>query len=470
MSRDPNMARRLLKLVPEARPRVRRQLLDRVEPPQLIALVYVLGILLGTAALHLPGVQAPGADLSSVDLLFTATSALCITGLVVADTAEAFTRQGQLILLLLFQIGGLGIIAFGTLFAVLAGRRVNFTERQHLAEQLNALNVGSVLSLLRIIFLYTLVAEAVCAGLLALRFVPDFGWREGLYQAAYHSVSAYNNAGFVVLPRGMGPYAEDPLVCGVIAVQIILGGLGFLVQLNVLTHLLRPRRNRLLTYSKLTLLTTAGLLVLGFVLLLALEWGNARTFGAFSEPGRVLAAFFQSVVPRSGGFSTVDMERLTNGSLFVMTALMFVGANSGSTGGGIKTSTFAILLGSAWNLISGRTELIAFKRRIPTSTVVRAGTVTTIYTLLVGSAFFALVVSNPQLGFTHLLFETVSAAATVGLSMNTTPKLNDAGLIILTVLMYLGRIGPVTFALALNQRQVKRGVIKYPAEPDILVG
>ncbi|GGS31425.1 TrkH family potassium uptake protein [Deinococcus knuensis] len=448
----------------------RRRLLARLRPPQFVALVYLLGIAAGTALLHLPGVVRRGAELDFVQLLFTATSAICITGLVVADTGEVFTRTGQLIILTLAQVGGLGIITFGTLFALLAGRRVNFSERQHLAQQVNALNVGGVVALVRIIFLYTFAAQGAGALLLSLRFVPQFGWGEGLYQAAFHSVSAYNNAGFVVLPGGMAPYASDPLVSGVIALLIVLGGLGFLVQLNLLMHWRAPRRHRLLVYSRLTLTTTAALLVLGALLLLALEWGNAGTLGPLGVGAKVLAAVFQSVTPRSGGFATVDIESLSSASIFLMIALMFIGANSGSTGGGIKTSTFAILLGSAWNLIRGRAELIAFRRRVLPENVVRAGTITTIYTLLVFTSFFALLVTNPELGFTHLLFETVSAAATVGLSMNTTHLLNDPGLIILSVLMYLGRIGPVTFALALNLREGHQGVVKYPPERDILVG
>ncbi|GGK98208.1 TrkH family potassium uptake protein [Deinococcus radiotolerans] len=445
--------------------RLRRR---RLNPPQLIALVYLLGVAVGAAALHLPGMTRPGVTLSSVELLFTATSATCITGLVVADTGETFTRLGQVVILLLAQVGGLGIITFGTLFALLTGRRVNFSERQQLAQQVNALDVGGVLGLVRIIFVYTFAAQGVGTLLLSARFVPQFGLGEGLYQAAFHAVSAYNNAGFVVLPGGMAPYVQDPLVSGVIALLIVLGGLGFLVQLNVLTHLANPRCNRLMVYSRLTLVTTGALLVLGAAVLLALEWSGALK--GLGTGGKLLAAVFQSVTPRSGGFATVDMTALAPGSVFVMIALMFIGANSGSTGGGIKTSTFAILLVSAWNLIRGRTELIAFGRQIVPENVVRAGTITTIYTLLVFTGFFLMLVTNPTLGFTPLLFETVSAAATVGLSLDVTHRLNDAGLIVLCALMYLGRIGPVTFALALNLRETSRGVIKYPPERDILVG
>ncbi|MEF2279181.1 TrkH family potassium uptake protein [Deinococcus sp. YIM 134068] len=450
--------------------RPRRPVVSRFTPPQLIAVVYLVGIALGTALLHLPGVTTPGAALTSIDRLFTATSAICITGLVVADTGETFTRAGQLVIMGLAQVGGLGILTFGTLFAFLTGRRVNFTERQHLVQQINALDVGGVVPLIRIIFLYTVVGEVAGALLLALRFVPQFGWGEGLYHAVFHAISAYNNAGFVVVPGGMGQYAQDPLVSLTISALILLGGLGFLVQLNVLTHLLNPRRNRLLVYSKLTLLTTGLLVVLGTVLLLVLEWANTRTLGPLAPGGKLLAALFQSVTPRSGGLATVDIAGMTSASLFLLIALMFVGANSGSTGGGIKTSTLAILVGSAWNMVRGRGELIAFGRRVESENLVRAGTVTTLYALLVSAAFFAMLATNPRLGFTELLFETVSAAATVGLSLNTTPRINDAGLLILTALMYLGRIGPLTFATSFSLRGGQGRGVKYPPERDILVG
>lgn len=449
----------------------RRALSARLTPAQLLALVYAAGILIGTGLLHLPGVQrVGGAALTSVDLLFTATSAICITGLVVADTGEAFTRLGQIILIVLVQIGGLGILTFGTLFAFLTGRRLNFSERQGLVAQLNALNVGGVLPLLRAILTYTLVTELVGAVLLSFRFVPQYGLGEGLYQAAFHAVSAYNNGGFVVLAGGMAPYASDPLVSLTISALVILGGLGFLVQLNYVSHLLNPRKNRLLVYSRLTVLTTAILLALGTLVILLVEWQNSKTLGALPTSGKFLAAFFQGMTPRSAGFSTVNIESMNTATIFTIIGLMFIGANSGSTGGGIKTSTFAILVGSAWNMVRGRGELIVFQRRVLNENVVRAGSITTLYTLLVAGAFFLLLATNPKLGFTHLLFETVSAAATVGLSMNTTHLVNDPGLLILTALMYLGRIGPLTFAVAFSLRSTHKRNVKYPPERDILVG
>ncbi len=432
--------------------------------------MYFIGILLATAALHLPGVLRPGADMSSVDLLFTATSALTITGLAVSDTGETFTRYGQSILMALFLLGGLGILSFGTLFAFLTGRRVNFSERQHLQAQISGLDTGSVVRLLRTIFTYALGLQLAGALLLAFRFVPQFGLGEGLFQALFHSISAFNNAGFTVVPGGMSQYVSDPLVSLTISALVILGALGFIVQFNVVNWLQRPREHRLTVYSLLTLLTTAALLVVGFLTVLLLEWGNHATLGPLPWHGKLLAAFFQSMTPRSGGFSTVNIESMRSATLLVLIILMYIGGGSGSTGGGIKTSTFAILAGSAWNMVLGRGELIAFGRRVERDNVVRATTVTTLYTLMVMTALFLMLLTNPNIDFTHLLFETVSAAATVGLSMNTTAHINNTGLIILSMLMYLGRIGPLTFAVAFSLRRRQQQGVRYPPERDILVG
>lgn len=450
--------------------RPRRSWYARLQPPQLIALVYFVGILLATAALHLPGVVRGGVGISSVDLLFTATSALTITGLVVADTGETFTRAGQSLLMVLFLLGGLGILSFGTLFAFLTGRRVNFSERQHLQAQISGLDTGSVVSLLRTISVYALGLQLLGMVVLAFRFVPQFGWGEGLFQAAFHAVSAFNNAGFVVVPGGMAQYVSDPLVSLTISALVILGALGFIVQFNVVNWLQQPREHRLTVYSLLTLFTTAALLLVGFLTVLLLEWGNHATLGPLPWHGKLLASFFQSMTPRSGGFSTVNIEGMRTATLLILMVLMYIGGGSGSTGGGIKTSTFAILTGSAWNMVLGRGELIAFGRRVEKDNVVRATAVAMLYTMMVVSAFFLLLLTNPHIDFTHLLFETVSAAATVGLSLNTTHHINDAGLLVLSALMYLGRIGPLTFAVAFSLRSQQGLGVRYPAERDILVG
>ncbi|TSA87120.1 potassium transporter KtrB [Deinococcus detaillensis] len=438
----------------------------QLSPAQLIALTYAGGILLGTLLLSLPGVYQVGQSLSLIQRLFTATSAICVTGLVVADTAETFSIFGQIILLLLIQVGGVGIITFGTLFAFLRGRRINFSERMQLAQQVQALDVGGVLPLIRAIFTYTLVAELIGTLLLWTRFGPEQGTWPGLYSAFFHAVSAYNSAGFVL--GDFSRYVADPLISLTVTALIVLGGLGFLVQLNVLSNIHRPRQNRLLTYTKLTLTITGLLLVLGTLLIALTEWHNPKTLGPLPLSGKLLASLFQSATPRSAGFSTLHIASMQPASILVVMILMLIGASPGSTGGGIKTTTLAVLVGSAWNMVRGRGELVVFGRRIEPDIVVRAGTVTTLYAGLLLSALFVLMATNGHLSFELLLFEAISAAATVGLSLDVTHQINTAGLLLLTALMYLGRIGPLTFAVAFNLRG--NTAIKYPAERDIPIG
>ena len=444
--------------------RVRR---GGLSPAQLIALTYALGIFLGTLLLSLPGIYQPGQHLSLIDRLFTATSAICVTGLVVANTADTFSVFGQSVLLLLFQVGGVGIITFGTLFAFLRGRRINFSERMQLAQQVQSVDIGGVLPLIRAVFAYTLVAELLGTLLLWTRFGPELGLWPGLYSAFFHAVSAYNSAGFVL--TDFSRYAADPIISLTVTSLIVLGGLGFLVQLNLLSHLQDRRRNRLLTYTRLTLWVTGLLLLGGAIILAVLEWTNSATLGPLSLGGKLLSSLFQSATPRSGGFSTLHIAAMQPASLFVIMVLMLIGANPGSTGGGIKTTTLAVLVGSAWNMVRGRGELIVFGRRIESEIVVRAGTVTTLYVGLLLPAVFLLLATNPHLSFEVLLFECISAAATVGLSLDVTHQINEVGLLLLTVLMYLGRIGPLTFAVAFNLRGKGRSV-KYPPERDIPIG
>ena len=450
---------------------LKRPLLSHFSPPQLIALSFALAICVGTGLLLLPFAHRDGQSLDLLSALFTAASALCVTGLKVVDPAQTFSVAGQLVLLLLIQLGGLGLITFGTIFALALRRRVNFSERMRLAQQVSTFDVGGVLGLIRKIFVYTLLLEALGTLLLALRFVPQFGWGQGLYLSVVHAVSAFNNAGFSLFPHNFRQYATDPLVTLTMSALVILGGLGFLVQVNVVAHLLHRRSERLLVHTRLVLTTTLLLLLAGTLLIAVFEWTNPRTLGPLPLGDKLLTSFFQSVMPRTGGFSTVDTEVLRPATLFLTIFLMFVGASPGGAGGGIKTSSFAVIVGSAWSMVRGQGEMVAFHRRIDQSTVLRAMTVGLLSTALVAVMLLLMLAVNtsPRLGFTRLSFETVSAFSTVGLSMNATPDTNTAQRVILIVLMYLGRIGPLTFALALGQR-VKRQDVSYPPERDILIG
>ncbi|PTA68040.1 TrkH family potassium uptake protein [Deinococcus arcticus] len=450
--------------------------LSRLSPPQLIALSFAVAILVGGALLALPvthGLNPDGTrrSVNFLQALFTSTSALCVTGLNVIDPSKDFNRLGQVLIMLLIQVGGLGIITFGTAFALISRRRVNFTERLRLAQQVSALNTGGVLGLIRAIFLYTFVIELVGAALLAFRFVPQEGWGRGLFYSLFHSVSAFNNAGFALYSDNLMGFVGDPLVSVVIALLIILGGTGFLVQLNVVAHLLNPRRNRLMVHSKLVLTMMAALLLLGTVAYLVLEWNNPRTLGPLGLGERVLASFFQSVTTRTAGFNTLDYGAMGLTTLFITIILMFIGANPGSTGGGIKTSTFYVMMASAWSMVRGRRDTTLFERRIDTDTILRAMTVGLLSIGLVNVMLIALLGLNTRddVRFVQLFFEAVSAFGTVGLSMNTTPLLNPAQHVILILLMFLGRIGPLTFAVAFG-RPRSTVPVRYPADKDILIG
>jgi len=450
---------------------VRRPLLSRISPAQLIALTFAVGILVGALLLWMPVTHGAGRRVTFLQALFTSTSALCVTGLNVIDPSRDFNRLGQVIIMALIQVGGLGIITFGTVFTLIMRRRVNYSERIRLAQQVSAFNVGDVVPLIRNIFLYTFLIEAVGAALLALRFVPMHGWREGLFAAVFHSVSAFNNAGFALYSDNLMRFVGDPLVSLVVGGLIILGGMGFLVQMNVVAHLLHPRRNRLLVHSKLVLTMMAALLLIGTLGYLGMEWHNPKTLAPLGFGDKVLASFFQSVVTRTAGFNSIDNGALLMPSVFLSIILMFIGANPGSTGGGIKTSTFYVMMASAWSMVRGQRDTTLFGRRIDRETVLRAMTVGLLSIGLVNLMFILLLLTNtnPAVRFEHLFFEAVSAFATVGLSMNTTPLLNPAQNLVLIALMYLGRIGPLTFAVAFGNRGA-RDLVRYPEEKDILIG
>ncbi|WP_188973999.1 TrkH family potassium uptake protein [Deinococcus aerolatus] len=456
---------------PSAAVRRRRPLLARLRPPQLIALTFALTILVGTALLLLPVSLEPGQRLSVIQALFMATSAVCVTGLGVVDVGTTFTPFGEVVMLLLIQVGGLGLITLGTLFALALRRRVGITDRIQVAQQVSALELGGVVRLVRTIVLSSVLVELAGTMLLAAVFVPQEGLGRGLYYALFHAVSAFNNAGFSLYATGLTGFVTNPLINVVIPLLIVLGGMGFLVQLNVLAHLRNRRRNRLNSNSKLSLTMMGALLLIGTVGFALLEWNNPATLGTLPLGERLLAAWFQGVTPRTAGFNTLDYSVMGYGTLFLTILLMFIGANPGSTGGGIKTTTFYVMMASAWGMVRGSSDTTLFRRRINTTTILRATTVGLLSLGLVNLGFLLLLLlnTNKDILFVQLFFETISAFATVGLSMNTTPLLNTGQEAVLIVLMFLGRIGPLTFAVAFS-RPDSRTLVRYPAEHDILIG
>ena len=437
-------------------------------PAQLIVLSFAAAVAAGTVILRLPIAHAPGADIGWLEALFTATSAVCVTGLIVVDTGRDFSPVGQAIIVILIQMGGLGILTVGTLLALVTGRRLGFRERMNVQTQLSSLQVGGVVRLVRRIVVVVLGVELAGALLLYPRMAAADGWGPGAWQAVFHSVSAFNNAGFSLYADSLTRYVGDPLVNVVILALIALGGLGFVVVVNLIARHWQAQRAPLSLHTKIALSATALLIGVATVLLLVLEWTNPRTLGGLPGPVKVMATLFQAITPRTAGFNTVDYAEMQQATLLVTILLMFIGGNPGSTAGGIKTVTFFVLVGSAWSLSRGRGELQLFNRRVPVQTAVRAGVITLSSFMVVSAGLIVLSLTDGELGLLRLAFETFSAFGTVGLSMGITADLSPAGKLVIVVLMFIGRLGPLTLGLALVEAPPERR-LEYPAE-DVVVG
>ncbi len=441
---------------------------NRFSPAQAIALSFALAIALGTVLLWLPVSHSSGETIGFLPAFFTATSAVCVTGLVVVDTGTAWSRFGQIVIMLLISLGGLGLVTFGTLTALLLGRRVGFGERLRLTTQVSALQIGGVVKLIRNIFLIALGFDLLGAALLYPRFLALHGAGEGAFYALFHSVSAFNNAGFGLYADSLERFVGDPLVNVTIALLFIIGGLGFITQVHLVSHWRRPRAHPLPLHTKIVLSSTFALIVSATLVVLALEWNNPKTLAPLSLAEKLTASFFQGVTPRTAGFNTLATSALTTATALFTLPLMFIGASPGSTGGGIKTVTFFILVGSVWSLVRGQGELDIFGRRIGVELLVRAGVVVTMSVLLVSAALLTLSVLEPEMDLLDLVFETVSAFGTVGLSRGVTADLTPPSQLVIIALLYLGRIGPLTFVIALMQKRREQH-ISYPAE-EVLIG
>lgn len=440
-----------------------------LSPAQIISLSFVIAILVGGTVLALPISHSPGQSVNFLDAIFTATSALCVTGLTVVDTGSVYTRFGQIVIMALIQIGGFGVITLGTIVAFLSGRRIGFRERMNLQAQFNSLNVGGIVKLIQRIIILIVGIELVGVLLLVGPFVRKEGLGEGLFSALFHSISAFNNAGFALYPDNLVPFLQNPLVNFTIMGLIVLGGLGFIVEIDVLSYF-RQRNGRkpLLLHSKMVLAATAVLIIFGALVILLFEWSNPATLAPLTFPQKLLASLFQSVTPRTAGFNTLNYGAMSDGTLIFTMLLMFIGGSPGSTAGGIKTVTFFVLIGSAWSISRGRGEFVIFGRRLALETVVKSGSIALISMVILGAAATLLTFFQSEMSALKLGFEVVSAFGTVGLSTGITFDLNWMSKIVIILLMYFGRLGPLTIALALVEGVDERR-INYPAE-DIIIG
>lgn len=426
----------------------------RLAPARLIALGFFLIIIIGALLLMLP-FASKGGSAGFLDALFTSTSATCVTGLVVRDTFTGWTSFGQVVILCLIQLGGLGFMTVITLISFALGKRLGLYDRKVLMQSAGNISLSGIGGLIRRIVPFTFVFELLGAALLAIRFVPDFGWGRGLYFSVFHAISAFCNAGFDLMGlrtpySSLTAYAADPLINLTVCALIVVGGLGFLVWRDIARNRLRWSKYQL--HTKLVLVTTAVLLLLGWALFFLFERNASMADMTVSE--RILASLFQSVTPRTAGFNTVDMTALSESGNLLTNVLMLIGGSPGSTAGGVKTTTVAVLLLSAFVSARGRTRVNAFRYQIDRDTLRQACSILVIYLSMAILAILALCALDP-ITLKQAMFEVNSAIATVGLSMGVTATLSAASRMILILLMYAGRIGGLTFVLLFSERRTE---------------
>ncbi len=406
---------------------------------------------------------APG-SLNLVDALFEATSATCVTGLVVVNTRTVFTIFGQIVILLLIQIGGLGIMTMSTLVAIVIGKKISLKERMIIQEDLNQFNISGMVRLVQYVIGFTFIIEGMGAFILFLRLLKENPFFNALYLAVFHAVSAFNNAGFDIFGNSLEDFTGDFIINIVVIILIILGGIGFGVMAEFYNNF-KLKKSSLQT--KIVIIMTLILLISGFFAILGLEFTNTETMGELPLGDKILSAFFLSVTPRTAGFNTIPTGSLRSTTLFLIIVLMFIGASPGSTGGGIKTTTFGVLLITLWNTMIGKQDVEIYNRRLEKDVIFKALSITMLSLGLVIIITITLTITENK-DFIRILFETVSAFGTVGLSTGITPLLSKIGRILITITMFAGRLGPLTLAIAFAEKQ-RKGIYHYPVE-KIMVG
>lgn len=413
--------------------------------------------------------SATSGHISFVDALFTSTSAVCVTGLIVQDTPTYFTLTGQIIILVLIQLGGLGIMTFSTMILLVAGRKIAVTDRILVQEGFLPGAPRDFRSLVKSIFFFTFSIEFIGFLFLFLRFQKDLPLLKALYSSLFHAVSAFCNAGFSVFSASLMSYRGDILVNLTVVFLIILGGLGFLViheAVRAIANLFKGVKVQISLHSKLVLLVTVVLIIGSYLLFFLLEAGNSMK--NFSLKEKILASLFQVVTPRTAGFSTMDLTALSTTTVLVMILLMFIGASPGSTGGGVKTSTFGVVLAFIKSKIAARGSINIFYRTIPQENVVKAFTVISLALSLIFISSFLVLASQPAMLMKEVFFEVFSAFGTVGLSLGVTSSLSPLSKVAIVLTMYAGRIGPLTLLYAFSRRKAL-GKFEY-VEERVMIG
>jgi trk system potassium uptake protein len=438
----------------------------RLEPARVLVLGIMAIVLLGSLLLNLPIASREGESIGFINALFTAASAVSVTGLVVVNTAEHWTVFGKVVIIVLIQAGGLGFMTLATLIALILGKKIGLRDRLIIQEQLNQFSLSGVVKLTKYVIMSTFAIELLGAFLLATRFVPIYGWGNGIAFSLFHAISAFCNAGFDITGSSMELYVGDPIIILTLSLLVIMGGLGYTVFLDMAR---KKTLKRASLHTKMVFRVNALLLLTGFVFIMIVEYNNPSTFGNLSFNDKVLASIFQTVITRTAGFNSVNIGGIKSATALFFIILMFIGGSPSSTAGGIKTTTFGVLMATIASIVKGKEDVEIMSKRIPTFLVFRALAVTMVSMSFVLFMTMVLTLTETH-NFIDVMFEVTSAFATVGLSRGITPDLSDYGKLIITVTMFVGKVGPLTLAFALAKRHKQYdGKIRYP-EDKLMVG
>lgn len=439
---------------------------EKLSPSRKLITAFFMAILLGSILLMMPFSLAEGQKISFLTSLFTVTSAVCVTGLSVIDISKVLSPVGQTMLIIFIQLGGLGIMTFSSIIFLLMGKRLGYKERVLLAEERNAESGGEVVKFIKTILVTVFIIESIGAAILTFEFMKEYPLKKAIFYGVFHSISAFCNAGFALFSDNLESFATNPIVNLTIMYLIIIGGIGFSV-INSFILVVRKNINRFTLTSKVAILLSMILTFGGAAVFFILEYTNPHTIGDMGILDKILASFFQSVTTRTAGFNTIPMGSLNSSTIFFFCLIMFIGASPGSTGGGIKTTTLGVIMFYVIGIVRGKENIDIFNRRIGWEILNKALAILVISISYV-SIMILLILMFDKFTFEEVIFEVISAFATVGLSLGITADFNTLSKILLIVTMFIGRLGPLTFALALGEKR-KKELIKYPKE-DILVG
>ena len=434
---------------------------------QILALGFLGVILVGALILTLPISTTKGESTNFLDALFTATSAVCVTGLIVVDTGTYWNAFGQTVIMILIEIGGLGFMSFTTLIAIILGKKITLRERLILQDAMNTFNIQGLVKMVRYVLIFTVSVQFFGALLFSTQFVPEYGLGKGIFYSIFHSISAFCNAGFDILGKfnSLTSYNSNAVVILVASALIIIGGLGFTVWSELYSS---KSLRKVSLHSKMVILMTVVLVVGGTLLMFLFENNNINTIAEMSFIDKVMNSFFASVTPRTAGFNSIPTDGMTTAGKFLTIILMFIGGSPGSTAGGIKTTTIGILIVTIVCVIQGREDAEVFKRRFSKDLVYKAFTLIFIGLSLVIVVTMLLSYTEKGVSFIALFYETVSAFGTAGLTLGLTSELSNIGKVLIIFMMYLGRVGPLTVVLSITRKKRNTG-IKYP-EGKILIG